>query len=138
MRLDEGDARQRFAQARVARLATADPAGQPHVVPVTFAVIGDEIVFAVDGKPKSTMDLRRLRNIEANPKVAFLVDHYDDDWAQLWWVRADGEAVIHDDGPRWEEAVRALRVRYPQYVDAPPRGPAVRTAVSGWSGWAAS
>src|SRR3984957_10362018 len=85
MRLDAGAARQRFAGARVARLATAGLDGQPHLVPFTFALgrhpgQEDRIYSAVDAKPKSTTDLRRLRNIRANPRVAVLADHYEDDW----------------------------------------------------------
>ena len=84
------EARGRFAAARVARLATADATGQPHLVPVTFAVAGDMVYTAVDAKPKRTTALRRLANVAANPRVSLLVDHYDDDWSRLWWVRADG------------------------------------------------
>ena len=84
----------RFSDARVARLATVDATGQPHIVPVTFAHNDNTIVIAVDHKPKSTRNLKRLRNIEANPKVTLLVDHYDEDWSQLWWVRADGTAEV--------------------------------------------
>ena len=83
-------ARRRFAAARVARLATADAAGRPHIVPITFAVDGDVVYSAVDAKPKRRTALKRLANIAANPAVALLVDHYADDWNELWWVRADG------------------------------------------------
>ena len=71
--------------ARVARLATVSATGQPHLVPVTFAVDGDMIYTAVDHKPKTTTRLRRLANIAANPQVTLLADHYADDWDQLWW-----------------------------------------------------
>ena len=74
------------------------PDGVPHVVPVVFAVHGDVVYTAVDAKRKSTKKLRRLANIEGNPQVSLLVDHYDDDWSQLWWVRADGVAAIHYSG----------------------------------------
>jgi PPOX class probable F420-dependent enzyme len=78
------EARRRFAAARVARLATADTAGQPHLVPFVFAVDGDTVYSAVDHKPKRTTALRRLANIAQNPAVALLVDHYDDgDWSGL-------------------------------------------------------
>ena len=85
-------ARWRFAQARVARLATADASGRPHLVPMVFALAGDTIYSAVDAKPKRSTSLRRLANIAANPRVAVLVDHYDGDCNELWWVRADGSA----------------------------------------------
>ncbi|GAA3437308.1 hypothetical protein GCM10018954_069220 [Kutzneria kofuensis] len=78
----------RFARARVARLATAGADGRPHLVPVTFAVHDDTVVIAVDHKPKTTTNLRRLRNIRENGQVSLLVDHYDEDWRQLWWVRS--------------------------------------------------
>jgi PPOX class probable F420-dependent enzyme len=130
--LDEGEARRRFAAARVARLATADEHGRPHVVPVTFAVHGDIIVTAVDHKPKRSTNLKRLRNITANPRVSVLVDHYDDDWARLWWARADGIAHIHDHD---RDAALRLRAKYQQYADHLPAGPVLRIEVASWSGW---
>lgn len=135
MRLSPARARSRFAGARVARLATVSTAGVPHLVPVTFAVLGDRIVFVVDDKPKSTTRLRRLANIAARPSVCFLVDVYDDDWSRLWWARADGAAAVHDDD---DEAVDALASRYPAYVERRPRGPVVSTEVTAWTGWTAS
>jgi PPOX class probable F420-dependent enzyme len=94
-------ARRRFAAARVARLATADAAGRPHIVPVTFAVDGDVVYSAVDAKPKRGTALKRLANVAANPAVALLVDHYADDWNELWWVRADGTGrVVDPEDPR--------------------------------------
>ncbi|MGA9834953.1 MAG: TIGR03668 family PPOX class F420-dependent oxidoreductase, partial [Trebonia sp.] len=97
MRLTTEDARARLAAQRVARLATAGRDGQPHLVPVTFAVDGDRICTAVDHKPKTTPNLRRLRNIAENPRVTLLTDHYTDDWAGLWWVRVDGHASVVTD-----------------------------------------
>ncbi|PXY29499.1 PPOX class F420-dependent oxidoreductase [Prauserella coralliicola] len=134
MRLDEREARRRFAAARVARLATVGPEGAPHLVPVTFAVVGDTVAFVIDAKPKSTTNLRRLRNIAANPNVSFLVDHYDDDWSRLWWVRADGAATVVPEDARM---LAALRDKYPQYVETPPEGPLVRAGISAWRGWSA-
>ena len=132
MRLDENTCRERFAAARVARLATAGQDRQPHIVPVTFALSGETIVTAVDQKPKTTTSLRRLRNIAENPSVSLLADHYADDWSQLWWVRADGVArTIEDD----EAAIRALANKYAQYRYDPPRGPVVEIAVRSWRGW---
>jgi PPOX class probable F420-dependent enzyme len=138
MRLGEKDAWERFAAARVARLATVDGDGAPHLVPVTFAVSGDAIFFAVDHKPKTTTDLRRLRNIEANPAVAFLVDRYDDDWTNLWWVRADGVARTLTQPDECAGPVRLLQDKYPQYREHPPSGVVVSTTVIAWHGWSAS
>lgn len=107
----------------------------PHLVPVTFAVTGDEIVFAVDHKPKRSTDLKRLRNIAANPAVTFLVDAYDEDWTRLWWVRADGHAAIHSSS---DDAVASLCEKYAQYRQRPPEGPVVRTRVHTWRHWSAS
>jgi PPOX class probable F420-dependent enzyme len=130
------DARARFAAARVARLATADADGRPHIVPVCFAVDGDTVYSAVDEiKPKATLRLRRLRNVAENPAVSLLVDHYDDDWSALWWVRADGRARVLDAAP---DAVALLADRYSQYRDAPPSGPVLAVDVDRWTGWSAS
>jgi PPOX class probable F420-dependent enzyme len=132
VRLDEGECRRRLAEARVGRLATADATGQPHLVPITFAMDRDELVFVIDLKPKTTTALRRLRNIDENPAVSVLVDHYEDDWTQLWWVRADGRASIAD--PTTAD-LELLSAKYPQYRQAPPPGPAVRIAVTRLTGW---
>ena len=121
-----------FATARVARLATVSPDGRPHLVPIVFAVSGDLVHTAVDAKPKRTRNLRRLANIAADPRVTVLADHYDEDWSQLWWVRADGVARILDAAP---EAVAALQSRYPQYRETPPPGPFLEITVSRWTAW---
>jgi PPOX class probable F420-dependent enzyme len=123
----------RLNEARVARLATVDENGQPHVVPVTFAHRDDTIVIAVDHKPKTTRDLKRLRNIQANNQVSLLVDHYDEDWSKLWWIRADGTARITETTP----ALAWLIEKYPQYQDIPPEGPFILIDVTRtvtWSG----
>ncbi|MEO6088053.1 MAG: TIGR03668 family PPOX class F420-dependent oxidoreductase [Umezawaea sp.] len=133
--VDAEHARDRFAAARVARLATADGEGRPHLVPVTFALQDDIVVIAVDHKPKTTTDLKRLRNIAANDQVSMLVDHYDDrDWSLLWWVRADGVARVLGDGGA---LVAPLRVKYPQHREVPPTGPVIRVDVHVWRGWSA-
>ncbi len=137
MRISQRTARGYVESARVARLATADVTARPHLVPITFAVLGEEIVTAIDHKPKSTRALRRLRNIAGNPRVAVLVDHYDDDWSRLWWVRADGEAAVVEVDDR-ADLLAALRAKYPQYRERPPEGPLIVIAVRRWSGWAAS
>jgi PPOX class probable F420-dependent enzyme len=152
MRLDAREARHRFAGARVARLATSGPDGQPLIVPVTFAVAvlaaaapprhhdddqTEAVVSVVDHKPKSTSSgLRRLRHIQANPRVSLLVDHYDDDWERLWWARADGQArVVAAGEAEYAAACAALAARYPQYRERPPGGPAIVVTGLRWSGW---
>jgi PPOX class probable F420-dependent enzyme len=157
------EARERFAAARVARLATADAAGRPHLVPVVFAVCGDVIYSVVDAKPKRTTGLRRLRNVAENPAVALLADHYDDaDWDALWWARAEGVARVLDPAggaeperaeaggaeagraepggaeagrAEAEHAVELLRARYPQQRAV---GAVLAVDVERWSGWAAA
>jgi PPOX class probable F420-dependent enzyme len=129
------DARRRFAAARVARLATVGEDGAPHLVPIVFAADGDTVYSAVDAKPKRTHELKRLRNVAANPRVALLADHYaDDDWDVLWWARADGLGRVLETSERARELLRA---RYAQYADAPPDGPVLEITVQRWSGWAA-
>jgi PPOX class probable F420-dependent enzyme len=136
VRIDPALSRERFGAARVARLATVSVDGHPHLVPVVFALDGEVIYTAVDAKPKSTLELRRLANIEANPAVTLLVDHYDEDWTRLWWVRADGLARIASE-PERSLALALLARRYPQYRDEPPPGPVIAVDVSRWSGWTA-
>jgi PPOX class probable F420-dependent enzyme len=138
VRLPEHEARQLLAAARVARLASVDQASHPHIVPITFALDGDRICSAVDAKPKTTRSLQRLRNIRANPRVAVLADHYDEDWAALWWVRADGPARIVDEPRQMARPVELLTARYPQYRETPPAGPVIVVEVERWSGWTAS
>lgn len=130
--------RQRLAEARVACLATVDADGRPHLVPITFALDGEALYFAVDQKPKRTAALRRLRNIEANPAVSVLVDHYDEDWDRLWWVRADGTAQVLDQGAAATRAIDLLVSRYPQYHQARPSGPVVAITLSRITGWSAA
>jgi PPOX class probable F420-dependent enzyme len=82
----------------VARLAIVTAAGQPRLVPLVFAVDGDRVLSVVDAKPKPSTARRRMANVMENPLVSMLVDHYDDDWSALWWVRADGTGVVHETG----------------------------------------
>jgi PPOX class probable F420-dependent enzyme len=132
--MDEGEARARFAAARVARLATVTVDGRPHIVPVVFATAEDVLYTAVDTKPKSSTAVRRLDNIAANPAVALLADHYADEWTQLWWVRADGVAQVVE-GAEAADAIRLLTERYPQYASQPPPGPVIAIRVARWTGW---
>jgi PPOX class probable F420-dependent enzyme len=130
------EVRERFAAARVARLATADRDGRPHIVPIVFALDGERIYSAVDQKPKRTRALRRLANIAANPNVSLLADHYDDDWDELWWVRADGRAsVLELESDEAQRAVGLLRDRYPQQRAT---GAVLVVDVERWSGWSAT
>ncbi len=135
--MDHISARRHLDEEAVAHLATVGGDRRPHLVPVTFARDGDTVYFAVDQKPKRTADLQRLRNIAANPAVALLVDHYDDDWRRLWWVRVDGRAGVLDAGPESERALDLLAHRYRQYQEQRPRGPVVAIAIERLTGWAA-
>jgi PPOX class probable F420-dependent enzyme len=128
-------AAERFAAARVARLATVRDDGAPHLVPIIFALVGDVIYSAVDAKPKRHTRLQRLANITHEPRVSVLVDRYDDDWTALWWVRADGEARVLPSSPA---ALDALTAKYPQYRADPPPGPFLEIEVRRWSAWSAS
>jgi PPOX class probable F420-dependent enzyme len=137
--LTRADALQAFVGQPVAVLGTADQAGTPHLVPVTFALVGNCVVFAVDFKPKASAGLRRLDNIQVRPAVSFLVDEYHEDWERLWWVRVDGSAKIVrgvSDDNRYEEALDALADKYRQYRAIRPSGVVViarMTAVRGWA-----
>ncbi|MCW2897850.1 MAG: pyridoxamine 5-phosphate oxidase-related FMN-binding protein [Streptosporangiaceae bacterium] len=129
-------ARGRFATVPVVRLATVDAEGRPHLVPTTFAVDGDRVYTAVDHKPKNSRDLKRLRNIEHNPQVALLADHYEDEWERLWWARADGTARIVEEPDQMAGPIELLVRRYPQYREHRPEGPVIAVSVQHWSGWA--
>src|SRR5215216_7369358 len=113
----------RLIGARVARLATTDPDGRPHLVPIVFALEGDTLYSAVDRKPKRSTKLRRIENARARPDVTILVDHYEDDWSRLWWIRLRGRARVLDDGDERERALTMLAGKYPQYRSEPPEGP---------------
>ncbi|WP_181768416.1 TIGR03668 family PPOX class F420-dependent oxidoreductase [Streptomyces albidus (ex Kaewkla and Franco 2022)] len=139
--MTEDQARERFSQARVAVLATADASGHPHLVPVVFALTGDTLAFAVDHKPKRSSRLKRLENIRANRSVSLLVDAYDEDWERLWWARADGTGRVLPSAHESEEAagyVSLLVEKYgEQYEGRPPQGAVVEITVGRWSGWRA-
>jgi PPOX class probable F420-dependent enzyme len=128
------DMRARVAAARAGHLATVRPDGRPHVVVMCFAMVDDEIVTAVDAKPKSTPALARLDNVRAHPEVALLVDHYDDDWTRLWWVRVDGRARVDELTERYTDA---LASKYEQYATIAPPGPAIVITPSRFTGWSA-
>jgi PPOX class probable F420-dependent enzyme len=132
--LDRELMRRRLAGARVGYLASAGSDRAPHLVPVCFAVDGDRIYWAVDFKPKAGPDLKRLRNLAANPRAALLVDHYEEAWERLWWVRADCSASVLT-GAESEHALDLLAAKYPQYRRRRPEGPVVGMTVDRWSGW---
>ena len=134
--LDAAEARRRFATGRVATLATLRADGSAALVPIVFEVIADRVVSIIDSKPKRSLAVSRLTNIARDPRVSLLVDHYAQDWEQLWWARADGEAHVAGTGPERDEAMSRLRRKYPQYeaLDA-PFGDAVIVRVARWSGW---
>ena len=136
--MDEQDMRRLLGTARVARLATVDQSGRPHLVPVCFALVDDAIYSAVDQKPKATTRLRRLENIRSNPAVELLVDHYEEDWTRLWWVRALGHGAVFEEGPERERGLAALLEKYAQYRDRQPNGAVIAISVSRWRGWSAS
>ena len=113
------DQQRRFlAGQRVARLATADAAGRPHVVPICYALRGNTVYFTIDEKPKKRPGarLKRLANLQENPSAALVVDRYDEDWSRLGWVMVQGRADILESGPEHDRAQASLRARYPQLV----------------------
>jgi len=134
-RMELEEARQRVSEASVGRLATLTADGRPHLVPCCFAVVGTTIYTAVDAKPKSTTALRRVDNIRADARVSLLVDHYDEDWTGLWWVRVDGRARLVDSASEQERAVGALVGKYPQYRYVAIPGPVVAIEPESWKAW---
>jgi PPOX class probable F420-dependent enzyme len=123
-------------------MATVSDDGRPHVVPFVFALVEDDpvirVYWVVDQKPKRSRELQRLRNLERNPAVEFVVDGYDEDWNRLWWVRCGGAGrVVQADAER-EAALAALSAKYPQYRVAPPPGPVVAIDVETIGGWDAT
>jgi PPOX class probable F420-dependent enzyme len=130
--------RQRVEAALVARLATTDPDGRPHLVPIVFVLDGDTLYSAVDAKPKRSRTLRRIENARERPDVTVLVDHYEDDWTRLWWVRLRGRARVLDEGEEAERALGLLAAKYEQYASEPPGLPVLAIDVLEWRGWAAT
>ena len=127
-----------MASARVARLATTDPDGRPHIVPIVFALASETLYSAVDAKPKRGRRLRRIENARARPDVTVLVDEYSDDWSALWWVRLRGRARVLDGGEEAERAIALLVDKYDQYRAAPPNPPVLTVDAVEWRGWAAA
>lgn len=156
--VDAATVHRRLVEARVGRLATVTPDRRPHVVPCCFVLAGvgtgvgagsdvdtatgsgrppelGTVYSAVDAKPKSTLALRRLANLRANPAASLLVDHYDEDWTSLWWIRADGRARVLDAGAERDDALVLLSGKYPQYRRHPPPGPVVALDVTTHRAW---
>jgi PPOX class probable F420-dependent enzyme len=120
--------------ARRAFFATTDEAGRPHAVPICFAVRGEDLVTAVDAKPKRSRALKRVANVRHDPRAALLVDRWDEDWTNVGWVMVQGRARV--DAPH--SADEELRARYPQYRDAPPPGEVIVVAPHRILWWTAS
>jgi PPOX class probable F420-dependent enzyme len=135
--MDALECRQRFGSARVARLATVSLNGMPHLVPITFVLVGEDIYSAVDTKPKRTTSLRRITNIRETGRACLLADQYAEDWSTLWRVRVDADATVLDVG-QVEFVIDALARKYPQYAAKPPPGPVIHLQVRRWIGWRAS
>ena len=127
-----------LAEARVARLATIDPDGRAHLVPIVFVLDGETLYSAVDQKPKRSRRLRRIENARARPDVTVLVDHYEEDWQRLWWVRVRGHARVLDAGDERDRALALLAEKYPQYREQPPDGPVLAVDVTDVRSWAAA
>ena len=127
--------RARVADARIGRLATITPDRHPHIVPCCFALAGDVLYSAVDAKPKSTLSLRRLANLRANTAASLLVDHYEEDWSTLWWVRVDGRGRVVEAGVERDRAIGVLEAKYAQYLRVPPPGAVVAIDVDVWRCW---
>jgi PPOX class probable F420-dependent enzyme len=130
--------RERVAAARVARLATIGPDGRPHLVPIVFALDGDTLYTAVDAKPKRSRRLRRIENARERPDVTVLVDHYDENWRRLWWVRLRGRARVLESGDEAKRALQLLVDKYEQYRLERPGLPVLAVDVAEWRAWGAS
>lgn len=133
--MEKGEMRRRVGEAPSAVLSTVTADGRPHAVPCCFFLKGDVVYSAVDAKPKSTLALRRLENLAANPAACLLVDCYDDDWSKLWWVRVDGTARVLADGDERDHALDLLAAKYPQYQAIRPPGPVIAMDIVSWRSW---
>lgn len=142
--LPDGSLRDRITASRIGRMATVRSDGTPHVVPITFAISNETLVTVIDAKPKRTTKLQRLRNLRTNPAVSVIVDHYDDNWSALWWIRIDGLArvvegdVLAGDAPERNAAIAALVAKYPQYRATAPGGPVIIVQPTCWTAWSAT
>jgi PPOX class probable F420-dependent enzyme len=130
--------RERVLAARVARLATIDPDGRPHLVPIVFVLDGETLYSAVDAKRKRSRTLRRIENARSREDVTVLVDHYEEDWRRLWWVRLRGRARVLETGDESKRALQLLAGKYEQYRREGPGHPVLAVDVTEWKGWTAS
>lgn len=129
-----------IAHQQVARLATVDAQGQPHLVPIVYAFDGRRLYTPLDAKPKRVgpHQLRRVRNLQANPRVAVIIDHYDDDWQQLAWVQLRGLARLAEAGPEQTTGISLLEAKYAQYETMPLTGrPVIVITVTHVASWRA-
>jgi PPOX class probable F420-dependent enzyme len=133
--VEEEAMRRRMAEAQVGCLGTVTPHARPHLVPCCFVLDGDTVYSAVDDKPKSTVDLVRLDNLRSTGAASLLVDNYEDDWSQLWWVRADGRGRVVETGDDRERALGLLAAKYEQYRRRIPTGPVVVIDITTWRAW---
>jgi PPOX class probable F420-dependent enzyme len=136
--MDQAEMRRHVEASFVARLATVGADGRPHIVPISFGLDDKTLYFAVDFKPKRTTNLKRIRNLTANPAVSVLIDHYESDWSRLWWVRLDGTARTVTERSEVEHALTLLVRRFEPYRATPPAGPVVAITVERMSGWSAA
>jgi PPOX class probable F420-dependent enzyme len=133
--VNESTMRERVVAARVGRLATVTRESRPHVVPCCFVLAGDTVYSAVDEKPKRSLRLARLDNVLTHAAASLLVDHYDDDWSRLWWIRLDGSARVLESGDERERALDLLAAKYEQYRAARPPGAVIAIDVTAWRSW---
>jgi PPOX class probable F420-dependent enzyme len=133
--MDPSLARSRVQEASVGRLGTITSSGRPHLVPCCFVLRDDTAYTAVDAKPKSTLALRRIDNLVGNPAASLLIDHYEEDWSALWWVRLDGTGRVVDSPAESGEAKRALMSKYPQYGQLAIPGPVIALEIETWRAW---
>jgi PPOX class probable F420-dependent enzyme len=134
------DAWSRFGEARIGRLGTVGVAEHPQLVPCCFALDGSVAYTAVDDKPKRTSQLQRLANVAARPVATLLVDHYEEDWSRLWWIRASGPARVVDQqraGAEHDRAIALLLAKYEQYFTHRLEAPVLAIELTEWRRWAA-
>ena len=130
--------RERVEAARIARLGTIDADGRAHLVPIVFVLEGDTLYTAVDAKPKRSRRLRRIENARERPDVTVLVDHYDENWRELWWVRLRGRARVLERGEEAEHALALLAAKYDQYARERPGMPVLAIDVAEVRAWTAT
>ncbi len=133
--MDGSEMRRLVREARSGVLSTVTGGGRPHAVPCCFALDGDVVYSAIDAKPKSTLALRRLDNLSANPVACLLVDRYNDDWSKLWWIRVDCTARVLVQGDEHDHALDLLAAKYAQYLQTRPPGPVIALDITAWRAW---